>query len=160
MNGTLHLVIFSPYTLWEHSAISERRSGLITSWHQTQLLTWLMPAVAILKLCKRKKKKKARLSLTYKTSPYSPEKGAQFLRYLPAVYSPLPGKDRIHFSHFSKILSPYFFSALVHRESRFLASIAVLSSSCASYRKQHRENHNYKSCLQKLSFICARFSRY
>lgn len=29
-----------------------------------------------------------------KTSPYSPERGAQFLRCQPAVFSPLPGKKK------------------------------------------------------------------
>ena len=51
-----------------------------------------MPAVAVLKFCKRKKKK-ARSSLGYKTSPYSPGWGGAVFEALAYCVPSLPGKE-------------------------------------------------------------------
>ena len=57
MNYTLHLAFFPLHTLAAFF-LSERRSQAYNFWKdQPQLLSYLMPAVAILKFCKRKKKK-------------------------------------------------------------------------------------------------------
>lgn len=93
--------------------------------------------------------------MTYKTSLFP--KGAQFLRHLPAVYSPCQAKIESIFLHFSQILSIFLFNVGAQRV-KILASMLDPLLWLLSYRRQCRENHNYKSCLTKLSFIYTRLA--
>ena len=78
-----------------------------------------MLAVFILKLCKRKKKKKASPSRGYKTSPSSQERGT-VLEALACCVSFLPGKNnKATLFYFLQILSPYFCLALVDKSQDF-----------------------------------------
>ena len=77
----------------------------------------LMPTVAILKLCK---KKKCKTSKRYKTSPYSRERGSTVLEALACCVSLSSGKgNKATLFYFLQTLSLYFYLASVDREPRF-----------------------------------------